>query len=358
VNLKNYETTRDILIPGNHSNEQPFHPPVGRWLGAIPLFPSGLSETLFRLAVLGLILFSLASRAHACGPFFPNNLLGSGDAAVLAAPVADFERELERMELAPSRFEHVEATNGYAQQAFDAEMADLAAALKRAQVSGEETARITGAHAANRKRLTEFAEAFDIWESKAWRDESANAVNPRGPQPVFPEFPEVAGLPVEFADYFAGAVALRNPDTEAGAARAAWERLLARSAAERKYKSTWAAFRLGKSWEGEDDDKAVEYFRQTRDLARRGFADSIGLAAAALGLEARVELHRNHFQRAVELYLEQYVTGDGSAVQSLQIAAGRAIENATAAELEALATSPPTRPVIPAYLISSPMGRD
>jgi hypothetical protein len=305
---------------------------------------------------LGFLVVLLALPGSACGPFFPNNLLGSGDAAVLAAPVADFERELERMDLAPGRFEHVAATNGCAQQAFEAETADLAAALKRMKVSGEEAARITGAHAANRKRLTEFVEAFESWKSKAWMDESDNSANRRGPRPVFPQFAAAPGLPGEFAEYFAGTMVLRNPDSGDGAGRAAWERLLALPAAERKYKSTWAAFMLGKSWEDEDDDKAVDYFRQTRELARRGFADSIGLAAAALGLEARVELHRNHFRRAIELYLEQYAAGDGSAVQSLQITAERAIESADAAELKALATATTTRQVMMAYLISGPAG--
>ena len=66
---------------------------------------------------------------------------------------------------------------------------------------------------------------------------------------------------------------------------------------------------LGTLWEKEDPDKAVEYCQLTRDFAKRGLADSIGLAAAALGLEARVELRRGHFKRALELYLEQYADG-------------------------------------------------
>lgn len=352
MNSRNYETTQAILIPNNNSDEPSFPPPALRWRFQLPAFHSKSATAVLRVVVLALILLSLALRVHACGPFFPNNLLGSGDAAVLAAPVADFQRELARMELVPSRFEHVESTNTYAQEAIDAELDDLAAALKRAKVKGEEFARITGTHAANRNRLAEYVAAFETWESRAWMDEGGSATDQRGPKPVFPEFAEVPDLPGEFVDYFAGAVALRNPDTEPGAERAAWERLLARPAAERKYKSTWAAFMLGKSWEDEADDKAVEYYQRTRELARTGFADPIGLAAASLGLEARVELQRNHFRRAIELYLEQYAAGDASAVQSLQIAAARALENAEAAELRALAAAPATRSVILAHLIS------
>lgn len=358
MNLKNYEATHAILTQRLNPNPKTYSSPAPRWLPFIPILSSSTYERLFRLAVLGLVLLSMAWSAHACGPFFPNNLLGNGDEALLAAPVADFERELERMELGPGRFEHVESTNSYTQEAFDAEMADLAMVLKRAKVSGEKAAQILAGHQVNREKLKAYLEAFDTWDAKSWLDCEEAAPSKRGPAPTFPVFAAVPDLPGEFADYFAGVVALRNPDSEAGAERTAWERLLARPATERKYKSTWAAFMLGKSWEGEDADKAVEYFRQTRDLAQRGFADSIGLAAAALGLEARVELHRNHFQQAIELYLEQYATGDGSAVQSLQIAAGLAVESAGTAELKALAMSPTTRKVILAYLISSPVGRD
>ncbi|MFO1514418.1 MAG: LysM domain-containing protein [Verrucomicrobiota bacterium] len=309
-----------------------------------------MGETLFRLAVLGLVLLSLASIARACGPDFPNNLLEGGDEAVLAAPLADFARELERLNLAPSRFDHIAPTNGYARQTFDAELSDLAAALKRTKVSPEQSALIVEGHRVNRNKLSEYREACRKWDANAWMETDENAQNLRGPQPVLPVFAEVTGLPDEFVDYFAGAVAARNLDADEAEARACWERLLTRPAAERKYKSTWAAFMLGKSWESEDDDKAVEYFQMTRDLAKRRFADSAGLAVAAIGLEARVEMRRGHFKRAVELYLEQYAAGDDSAVVSLQWTAAAALA-AGGDELASLATSANTRSVITAYLI-------
>ena len=45
---------------------------------------------------------------------------------------------------------------------------------------------------------------------------------------------------------------------------------------------------LGKACEEKEPDKAIQYFKQVRDLARHGFVDSVGLAAASLGLEARI----------------------------------------------------------------------
>jgi tetratricopeptide (TPR) repeat protein len=307
------------------------------------------------LAVLALMLLSVALSAHACGPFFPNNLLGGGDAALLAAPVAEFGRELARMEIAAGRFEYVPATNGFPQATFDAELADLALALKKARVANEDAARIIEGHRLNRKRLGEFVTANEVWEAKAWMEADESRRNARGPAPMFPSFAEVPGLPEEFADYLAGAAASQNPDADVSVAREAWERLLARPAAERKFKSTWAAFMLGKSWDEEDDDKAVEYYRQTRELAKHGFNDSTGLAPAAIGLEARVELRRKHFQRAIELYLDQYATGDGSAVVSLRQVAGEALAYGGDG-LVALAAKPSTRSVITAYLICGERG--
>ncbi len=162
------------------------------------------------------------------------------------------------------------------------------------------------------------------------------------------------GLPAEFSDYLEGALAWRNPAvTDPGAGREAWERLLALPRAERHFKSIWAAFMLGRSWEKEDLNKAAQYFRQVRDLARQGFADSAGLAAASLGLEARIGLHQQKFERAIELYLEQWATGDVSAVGSLRAAARAAIHGSDEA-LQALAKNPRTQRAITAYLVATP----
>ncbi len=62
--------------------------------------------------------------------------------------------------------------------------------------------------------------------------------------------PEAAS---EFSDYHRGAAAFRHQDFRA--ARDAWEALLARPAEERRYRTVWAAFMLGKlSWYLHEDD--------------------------------------------------------------------------------------------------------
>src|SRR5438874_7471469 len=55
----------------------------------------------------------LSITALGCGPFFPNAMLDRGDEAVLAAPIANFFKELERLELPAAKFHAVQTTNDF-----------------------------------------------------------------------------------------------------------------------------------------------------------------------------------------------------------------------------------------------------
>ncbi|HVT59994.1 MAG TPA: hypothetical protein VHR45_16555 [Thermoanaerobaculia bacterium] len=141
---------------------------------------------------------------------------------------------------------------------------------------------------------------------------SAAAPEPAG-EPAVP-----AGLPAEFTAYLEGALAYRAGRDHA--ATAAWEKLLALPESERHYRSTWAAFMLGRgALRAGDLDPAVRRFQQTRDLAASGFADSLHLAMTSLGWEARAEIARRNFDRAEILYTEQARAGDPTALDSLRI---------------------------------------
>ncbi len=54
-----------------------------------------------------------------------------------------------------------------------------------------------------------------------------------------------AGLPGEFDDYLRGAIAYHEDRFKD--AREIWEKLLSRPAAERRRRTTWAAFMIGKA---------------------------------------------------------------------------------------------------------------
>ncbi len=309
----------------------------------------------FRKASLRLFTSGLlySSAAMACGPDFPNNLLDQGDNAVLAAPVANFAAELDRMNLVTSKFK---AT---ATEATDAEMADLSAALKKSHLPQDEIEGICRAQAATREALIRYSAATESWEnSRNWvRDEKGRHLSdPETARPKFPKIDPLIGLPGEFSDYVEGAVVWHDAIVlDKTIARQCWERLLARPAEERHFKSTWAAFMLGRSWEEEDFNKAAQCFQQVRDLARQGFADSAGLAAASLGLEARIYLHQEKFERAIELYLEQWATGDSSAVASLKFGAYAAL-HASDEALQTLAKNVHAQRVITAYLVARHSG--
>src|SRR5262249_4079969 len=129
------------------------------------------------------------------------------------------------------------------------------------------------------------------------------------------------GLPGEFEDYLRGAIAWHQGKT--GAARAAWEKLLARPAGERRRRSTWGAFMLGRALVDSDPPTAVHWLERSRELAAQGVADPLGLAAASLGWQARAEMNRRRFDEALKLYLQQHQTGDPTALQSIREVAGK-----------------------------------
>jgi hypothetical protein len=356
VNLEHYESERLKTVPQKYPTTQIPKYPNGRQR-SFPLdAPAPWPEKLLRLGILLLALLCLAaSPAHACGPDFPNNLLDSGDYAVLVAPTVRFGEELERMQLVQTRWRAVIAANDHPRETADAELADLNAALRKLKTSPADSIRICDAHQVQRERLRQYVADCDRWRSSGklvWDDDLRRwSSKPSGEAPELAGIAIVPGLPEEFADYFIGACEWRHPSVAARSkARAAWERLLARPEAERKFKSTGAAYMLGKSWEDEAPEKAVGYFRQVRDLAALGFADTLGLATASLGWEARVHLKQSRFQEAIQLYLEQLATGDRSAIESLRETAASALGDPDA--LPDLAKDERAQKVLTAYLIS------
>ncbi len=283
-----------------------------------------------------LAVWIASGQIFACGPYFSNTLLDRGDAALMFAPQAVFRKELERMKLVPSAHRAIPPTNGYTQQTFDAELADLAAALDKEQVVTRERDAVVSRHKIERDRIASPVHGETL------RPTNSNRLNASAPQ-ITP------GLPGEFADYFRGSIAWHQD--KMSDARAAWTSLLARPAAARPFKSTWAAFMLGRSWEEEDRGQAISHFQNVRALAKAGFADSLGLAAASLGYEARLHWREKRYAAAIDLYLEQAASGDPIAEISLRVVAYLALQTGAPA-LRPLAAHPRAQRVMTAYVIS------
>lgn len=305
--------------------------------------PPGLVAAPRLLAALWLVL---APQSQACGPEFPNSLLVGGDNAVLVAPVVNFERELRRMDLVQTRLHAVQnSKNSHAKDALNAESADLGLALKKAGVSAADSSKTRHLHAAARTALDQFVAQWA--DTEPIQLPASVTIQP-------PKMENLAKLPAEFADYLEGAAVWYNPaEPDKTAARAAWQRVLARPRAQRQFKSTWAAYMLGRSWAEARPQQAMFWFRRVRELARDGFADSLGLAAASLGQEARIRLRNEQFEPAIALYLEQFATGDNTALNSLRIAARECLD-ASPEALAAAARNPITQKVVTAFLLSQP----
>jgi tetratricopeptide (TPR) repeat protein len=268
--------------------------------------------------------------------------------------MADFRLEIERLRPADTAaFQAVSPPeDDHARATAKAGRTDLENALASSPLAAEKRAALQQAYEALRAELLSYATAVRQWEEKRrWAGDDSIAPRPQPPQVVVP-----AGLPDEFARYLEGAIAhyRERPD----AARAAWQSVLTLPPDRRRYRSTWAAFMLGKSWLRDDRAAAVRYFRQVRSLVRQGFHDSLGLAASSLGWEARAERARGRFEQATDLYLKQLATGDPTALPSLRIVV-RDLLKGDADTLRRAARHEPTRRVVTAYLIAGggPYGR-
>src|SRR5207244_2148617 len=120
----------------------------------------------------------------------------------------------------------------------------------------------------------------------------------------------------------------------------------------RHFKSTWAAYMLGRSWEKEDPKKAIEFYRTTRALAQEGFADSLGLAVGSFGREARLYLDQKNYPQAIKLYLQQFAAGDESAYNSLCFTM-RSLIVCSPEFIARQFEDPQTRRVVTAYIVST-----
>src|SRR5205823_2774971 len=67
-----------------------------------------------------------------------------------------------------------------------------------------------------------------------------------------------------------------------------------------------------------DYQSASQWFQRTREFAKAGFADSLGLGAESYGWEGRAEWKQEHPEKAAPLFLTQLALGDPSAVVSLK----------------------------------------
>ena len=302
-------------------------------------------------AIIGLI----AAPAVACGPFFPSNVLDSTDERMLSAPAADFVHELSllRPEKMPSAKAVLPAEGDgtwdnspwsatvLARQTADADVSDLQAFLRANPAVQSEHPDLVLRLKMFRSALQQLADDRETLDGLP--QEQARPAAPL-PDPAL-----LAGLPAEFELYERGALAWHTQ--QVGQARDAWAHILRLPENQRRYRSVWAAYMLGRSHVESDPRRAGEYFSQARDLATKGFRDSTGVAAASLGWEARAWYLQKKYAPAMELYMQQLAAGDRRAAISLRDTA-RAAMQLPEEELAELAQSPLAQRVLVAIVLS------
>jgi hypothetical protein len=257
-----------------------------------------------RIASLILLIMSCAAEAHATGFFGPTVYLDEGGKNVDASPEFYWELEVKRLAhefrpaeklIVPKKKETQADEDARAIQGRDtaeADVKDFADALKAGEIKPADPAKATRQHEAARALI-------------------AQTNNP--PTATLPD-----EFSSEFADYHRGAFAFRRGQEHWGEARQVWEELLKRPEQDRHYRTVWATFMLGKVALKLGDPAAVQWFQRTRELARTGFADSLGMAADSYGWEGRSEWKQEHPAKAAALFLTQLALGDESAVVSLK----------------------------------------
>ncbi len=254
--------------------------------------------------LLTALALAAATPVKATGYYGPSEYLSEGGKNVDGSPEFYWDFEVKRLAKAyhppekyresppseqPEEGNNAPAENRLVKATANADLADFAAALKAGEIHPTDPKKATGQHEAARAAL------------------AAPDANPNG-------LPEEFNS--EFSDYHRGARAFQLGNLREAAD--IWQKLLNRPPAERHFRSTWAAFMLGKTSLKQNDPQASKWFQATRALAKDGFADTLCMAADSYGWEARSEWKQHHPEKAAPLYLTQLALGDESAIVSLK----------------------------------------
>ena len=171
---------------------------------------------------------------------------------------------------------------------------------------------------------------------------------------------EAANLPDELRLYALGATAFNVGEHQR--AVEAFQQLLVLPADQRRLRSTWAAYSLGRALfavsteAGSGDpvalqDQARAAFRQAREMSIAGFSDPLELGIASLGEEARVAYTADDWESAIGLYAIQNLQGSPVGYSSLlQLAQRLSVESDE--RLGELLKTQAVQRLVTAYLLS------
>lgn len=267
-------------------------------------------RSAFAALALGVVL--LASEGRPCGPFFSNRLLLLPTENAQAIPCAGFEHEIRRIA-------------GYSQP-------------WQVWGRGEEAT-----------AAAELGDLYDLKLAATWVDVPVWSYRLLGTR-LTGDTAALHELPAEMRRYLAGAHAWHTGDGPKASRE--WLELMKMPADQRRLRSVWAAFMLGRTAIGRDNADVQRWFEVTRTLASTGFADRLGLAASSWGWQARAVRDGTPAGqvREVGLYVQQVKAGDHSGFVSLRLIVPGMMEQT--AVLDAAAADPVARRVLTAWLLS------
>ena len=267
--------------------------------------------------LMGLLVVFAPPVALACGPFFPCDYLVYGGRDLQEMPYISYEAEATRIleefgygdamarfkqrnDPPPSATQLLAATVRVARADFEAATKDLpdAAALRMAY---DDVRFQMGKYA--RDRLV-YAEESRRYSYRYYPPNQRKPSEPVAPTPLDAATmdAQLALLPPEFAEYLRGAIVWHNQCHEAAIPH--FQAVLELPASERYYRSTWAAFMLGKVYAEVAPEVASYWFEETRSLAAAGFSDTLQLADASLFWQAWAEAKAGEFVDSIHHFAE------------------------------------------------------
>ena len=287
--------------------------------------------------------------AHACGPWFPETYLVEGrEDRVVLMPEGRFVVEAARIiGIHKQRERRATEANGW-DQTLDQDLMDLKEALG---TTG--SAELVEKYDAMRREMKKSTADQDS-ESPAFDNGTAKRVE----EFDLASYKDLLGqLPLEFDMYTRGAAAYRSKNTTWATLH--WEALLDLPKEQRHFRSTWAAFMIGKAYLASNPDRAVTWFEKTRALRDEGFADTLDLSTSSLGWQAQAEKKQGAFVEALNHYAQgaQQTTNGEADLVSLRWTCHAAFQKLdTADSLKPLAQDTMVRQLMSAWIVCCATG--